>query len=168
MLRLLKPDEIMKEEILRYNDAWKERGLNLVPHAAKLGSLSFGDWLKNTRDLETVAEEPFVTQEVWFLFSGDTIVGACTLRHSLNAYLLAVGGQIGYGVHPEERKNGYATYMLEKTLRYAKSKGLKKILVTCTVGNTASEKTLEKCGGIFENIMEDGENRVARYWFHLQ
>ena len=94
MLRLLKPDETMMEEILRYNDAWKERGLNLVPHAAKLGSLSFVDWLKNTRDLETVAEEPFVTQEVWFLFSGDTIVGACTLRHSLNAYLLAVGGRL--------------------------------------------------------------------------
>lgn len=168
MLRLLKPDETMKEEILRYNDAWGKRNLKLVPQAARLGTLSFEDWLKDTRELETVAEEPFVTQEVWFLYRDDTIVGACTLRHSLNAYLFAVGGQIGYGVHPDERGKGYATYMLEEMLYYAKKRGLRKILITCAVGNTASEKTIEKCGGILENIMEDGENQVARYWFHLQ
>lgn len=168
MLRLLKPDETMKEEILRYNDDWEGRGLKLIPHAARLGTLSFEDWLKGTRDLETVAEEPFVTQDVWFLFRDDTIVGACTLRHSLNAYLLAVAGQIGYGVHPEEREKGYATYMLKEMLRYAKTLRIRKILVTCAVGNTASEKTIEKCGGILENIMEDGESQVARYWFHLQ
>lgn len=168
MLRLLKPDETMKEEILRYNNDWEGSGLKLIPHAARLGTLPFEDWLKGTRDLETVAEEPFVTQEVWFLFRDDTIVGACTLRHSLNAYLFAVGGQIGYGVHPEERKKGYATYMLNEMLRYAKTLRIRKILVTCSAGNTASEKTIEKCGGILENIMEDGENQVARYWFHLQ
>lgn len=168
MLRLMKPDETMKEAILRYNDAWEERGLKLIPHAARLGTLSFEDWLKGTRDLETIAEEPFVTQEVWFLFRDDTIVGACTLRHSLNAYLFAVGGQIGYGVHPEKRKKGYATYMLNEMLRYAKSLRIRKILVTCSAGNTASEKTIEKCSGILENIKEDGENQVARYWFHLQ
>lgn len=58
--------------------------------------------------------------------------------------------------------------MLKEMLRYAKTLRIRKILVTCAVGNTASEKTIEKCGGILENIMEDGESQVARYWFHLQ
>lgn len=167
MLKLMKPDETMKEEIKRYNRVWEEKGLQLIPYAARLQNRPFDRWLQDKRELETAAEEPFVTEEVWFLFEGDQIVGACTLRHALNAHLLAYGGHIGYGVHPEKRRQGYATYMLQETLCYARTRGLKRILVTCSVGNTASEKTIEKCGGELENIVEDGVDRIARYWFQL-
>lgn len=118
-------------------------------------------------ELENGAEEPFVTQEVWFLFQDDRIVGACTLRHSLNANLMSVGGHIGYGVHPEERRKGYGFRMLSEILIHAKTRALIKVLVTCNVGNKASEKTILKCGGLLENIIDDGENQVARYWFTL-
>ena len=167
MLRLIKPDETMKEEIQSYNKAWEDRGIKLIPYAARLKMLSFEEWLMSTRDLETAAEESFVTQEVWFLFDGYTIVGACTLRHSLNADLLRMGGQIGYGVHPEKRRKGYATFMLQEMLKYARERGLKRVLVTCTAGNTASQKTIEKCGGILENMIEVGADQIARYWFQL-
>lgn len=167
MLQLKKPTMEMKEKIIAYNNAWVDRGEKLIPYAARLHNKSFEEWLKDTMELENGAEEPFVTQEVWFLFQDDRIVGACTLRHSLNAYLMSVGGHIGYGVHPEERRKGYGFHMLSEILTHAKTRALIKVLVTCNVGNKASEKTILKCGGLLENIIDDGENQVARYWFTL-
>jgi len=161
---LRKPDKDMEKEVITFNDEWEKAGEKLVPYAARLRGMDFRDWLLNEKRLETEAPLGFVKASLYFLMDGERILGAIDIRHSLNEYLLGVGGHIGYGVRPSERRKGYATLMLSLALPLAKELGLKKILITCNKGNRASEKTIRNNGGILENEIEDGDEIVLRYW----
>lgn len=98
------------------------------------------------------------------------VVGRLSLRHYLNDFLERIGGHIGYGVIPSCRQKGYATEMLKQALPICKSIGLKKVLITCDVDNLGSQKVIEKCGGIFENITDEPELKVQkrRYWIDIE
>lgn len=163
-LVLRKPDEEMEEEIIAFNKEWEEAGEKLVPYAARLRGMDFHDWLSSERLMETNAPLGYVEASLYFLMDGKRILGAIDIRHSLNDYLIGVGGHIGYGVRPSERRKGYAFLMLSLALPIARKLGLKKILITCNKSNPASEKTILKNGGILENEIEDGDEIVLRYW----
>lgn len=164
VLVLRKPDEGMEKEIIAFNEEWEKSGEKLVPYAARLRGMDFEDWLKNVKLMETHAPVGFVNSSLYFLLNGDRILGAIDIRHSLNEYLIGVGGHIGYGVRPSERRKGYATLMLSLALPMAKELGLKKMLITCNKGNIASEKTIRNNGGVLENELEDGDEIVLRFW----
>lgn len=163
-LVLRKPDEGMKKEIIAFNKEWAKACEKLVPYAARLRGMDFLDWLKNVKLMETNAPVGFVDSSLYFLMDGDRILGAIDIRHNLNEYLKGVGGHIGYGVRPSERRKGYATLMLSLALPLAKELGLKKMLITCNKGNVASEKTIRNNGGVLENEIEDGDEIVLRFW----
>lgn len=163
-LVLRKPDKEMEKEIVAFNEECEAAGEKLVPYAARLRGMDFDDWLSNERLMETNAPIGFVKASLYFLMDGERILGAIDIRHSLNEYLIGVGGHIGYGVRPSERRKGYASIMLSLALPIANELGLKKILITCNKSNTASEKTILKNGGILENEIEDGDEIVMRYW----
>jgi len=163
-LVLKKPHEEMKKEIIAFNEEWEKAGEKLVPYAARLRGMDFDEWLSSERQLEKHAPIGFVKASLYFLMDGDRILGAIDIRHTLNEYLIGVGGHIGYGVRPSERRKGYATLMLSLALPIAKELGLKRILITCNKGNEASEKTILKNGGILENEIEDGDEIVKRFW----
>jgi predicted acetyltransferase len=64
-------------------------------------------------------------------------------------------------------RQGYATAILRQSLQIARQKlGLKRVLVTCDDDNVGSIKTIEKNGGVLENIVTgpDGVTRKRRYW----
>jgi predicted acetyltransferase len=94
------------------------------------------------------------------------IVGRLSLRHGLNDFLLTVGGHIGYIVLPEYRRRGYATEMLRRSLPMARNLGIDRVLLTCDDGNIASRRTIEKCGGVYENSYEGplAAHPKRRYW----
>ncbi|MEO6246946.1 MAG: GNAT family N-acetyltransferase [Opitutaceae bacterium] len=94
------------------------------------------------------------------------VVGRLMLRHTLNANLAKIGGHIGYGVIPSQRRRGYATAMLRQALPLCAARGIRRALITCDEHNTGSRKTIEACGGIFEGFIDDPEsnNRKRRYW----
>ena len=98
--------------------------------------------------------------------TGDNrIVGIIDLRHHINHPILGTwGGHCGYTVRPSERGKGYAKEMLRQNIENAKALGIEKMLVTCDVENTASEKTILANGGVFENIIEVDGSRMKRYW----
>lgn len=102
-------------------------------------------------------------------FLDDKLVGRVNFRHELNDFLLKVGGHIGYGVLPNFRRRGIATELLRATLKEAKSRGLKRVLVTCNDDNVGSAKTIEKNGGQLENVLTLGDDQKAkrRYWIEL-
>jgi predicted acetyltransferase len=105
-----------------------------------------------------------------FAFAGTSIVGRVSIRHSLNPDLERVGGHIGYVVVPEYRRQGYATAILRQSLQIARQQlGLTRVLVTCDDDNVGSIKTIEKNGGVLEDIVSgaDGDKPQRRYWIRF-
>ncbi|MGN6415712.1 GNAT family N-acetyltransferase [Flexivirga sp.] len=96
------------------------------------------------------------------------ILGSISLRHRLNDFLLAVGGHIGYGVRPSARRQGVATAALKLSLEQARSLGLQRLLVTCQQDNTGSARTIERNGGVLEDVRETPDHgTIRRYWVDL-
>ena len=96
------------------------------------------------------------------------IVGRVSVRFSLNDFLLARGGHIGYAVRPAFRRRGYATTILRQGLAIAHAHDVDPILVTCNDTNIASASVIERCGGIFESMfIDDDGTRIRRYMMAL-
>jgi predicted acetyltransferase len=99
-------------------------------------------------------------------FDASRIVGRVSIRHQLNDRLLRVGGHIGYVVVPEFRRRGYATAILRRSLEIAHERlGIARVLVTCDDDNIASIRTIEKNGGVLEDVIAGPDLRPKRrYW----
>ena len=102
-----------------------------------------------------------------FAFEGPRIVGRTSIRHALNDFLLRVGGHIGYAVVPEFRRRGYATAILRQSIELAhRTFGLARVLVICDDDNVASIRTIEKNGGVLEDVVSGPDllKPMRRYW----
>jgi predicted acetyltransferase len=164
-LRLPRKDE--EEEFLRAHRATSPE----VPYFLHY----YKEGMSFTRYLEVLAEqergENFAPNHVpstfLFAFVGLRIVGRVSIRHSLNAFLERVGGHIGYVVVPEFRRLGYATAILRLSVLIAREKlGIGRLLLTCDDDNIGSIRTIEKNGGILENVITgpDLDKPKRRYW----
>lgn len=131
----------------------------------------FEDYLRRMQILAKGENVPAadVPRHTYFLFCGDKIIGRSEIRRELNAELELIGGHLGGDVRRSERKKGYGTLILELTLEKAREIGMKRVLATCDVKNTAAAKTIEKCGGIFEKEVFDEKTgtRISHYWIEL-
>jgi predicted acetyltransferase len=132
-----------------------------------------------TRYLEVLAEQErgvnlapnHVPSTFLFAFVGLRIVGRVSIRHSLNAVLERVGGHIGYVVVPEFRRQGHATAILRLSVQIAREKlGIARILLTCDDDNVGSIRTIEKNGGVLENVIRgpDLDKPKRRYWIEAR
>jgi predicted acetyltransferase len=95
---------------------------------------------------------------------GGELVGRVSIRHELNDWLRRVGGHIGYGVRPAHRRRGYATEILRQSLIVARAVGVDRALVSCDDANIASARTIERCGGVLENVIDNDGAPKRRYW----
>ena len=96
------------------------------------------------------------------------IIGMIDLRHHINHPVLGTwGGHCGYSVRPSERGKGYAKEMLRLNIQKAHMLGIPKLLITCDVKNTASEKTILANGGVFEKTIDVDGCTMKRYWISL-
>ncbi|MBP6466450.1 MAG: GNAT family N-acetyltransferase [Fusobacteriaceae bacterium] len=170
-MRLLRFDEIDELDYLIYIKEWEDSGEKIVPMASARAEISFDDFLKRMRERETdkVREKGLVPATLYFLVDEkNKICGALDIRHELNEYLEKFGGHIGYGIAPSERKKGYGKIQLKLGLEKAKKIGLKKVLITCDDNNIGSAKTIEACGGIYNDTLADAEaNRIKRYFVEV-
>lgn len=109
------------------------------------------------------------TQFVCERVSDGRIVGMLQVRLALNDYLLHFGGHLGYSVRPDERRKGYASWMLVQGLNYCRSMGLRKVLITCLDTNEASRRTILHAGGIYESTEHEPneDENLERYWITL-
>ncbi len=114
--------------------------------------------------------EGFVANSTFWLVNNEReLLGVSNLRHELTPSLEREGGHIGYGVRPSQRRKGYASVLLKKTIERAKARGLVRVLITCGKSNIASARVILKNGGIFdcEGYLEDRGEIVQRYWINL-
>ena len=170
MIELVLPD-------VRYADSWiaavREFGATTM-HGSGLWDLTVDDATVATlearlpallaqSDRATVMPEGRVHSDHWWMVDGDEFVGYLAIRHELNDFLLQEGGHIGYAVRPSRRGEGHASRALALGLDRARTIGLDRVLLTCDEGNTASRRTIERNGGVFE----DSRKGKRRYWIGL-
>jgi predicted acetyltransferase len=133
--------------------------------------LPFAEYLRILQDVEAGRGLPpdHVASTTLFGFVEGEIVGRLMFRHLLNDVLLRVGGHIGYVVVPEFRRRGYSVVMLRQGLDVARAKGLTRVLLTCDEENLASRRTIEICGGQYEDSYSGPEAPATkrRYWIAL-
>jgi predicted acetyltransferase len=138
--------------------------------------LSFGKYirrLESKRDGSALVGDEVPTTFLYAFVPGvdgkERCVGRVSIRHRLNDWLAQIGGHIGYGVRPSERKKGYATEILGQALTIAKMIGIDRALLTCDDTNLGSIRTIERNGGALEMKVLDPVQNVLkrRYWIAL-
>ena len=126
----------------------------------------YEDWLETIQLAEAGLGLPqgFVPYIQLISFAADgQAVGFLNLRLRLNDYLLQEGGHIGYSIRPAARGKGLAKEQLRQGLQVAKSKNIKRVLVTCDSDNEASRAVILANGGALEDIRGGKE----RYWIDI-
>ena len=74
-------------------------------------------------------------------------------------------------MRPDDRRQGHATEILRQSLIVARALGVDRVLVTCDDDNAASAKTIERCGGILQDVVPGdgpygGPGLKRRYWIN--
>ena len=138
---------------------------------AKVDALPYDRWLQrmyNTMYNRNL-DEGFVDATTFLIYANDTLVGFIDVRHRLNAFLAHAGGHIGYMIHPDYRRRGFAKAALSDALSYLKeAHHVKKALITCSPDNEASRNTILALGGKYENTVKDERlGTIERYWITL-
>jgi len=172
--RLVVPNNNHKAIWQDFQEACKETDGKVIPFAARMGDGTFEGFLNLIQEYATGHFAPeragHVQSTTYFLLDNteSRLIGCISIRHALNEMLLQIGGHIGYGVHPLERRKGYATKMLALALDECRALGLDRVLVTCDKDNIGSARTIQRNGGVLENeYAEDDGNIVQRYWIAL-
>ncbi|MFD3679954.1 GNAT family N-acetyltransferase [Streptomyces sp. NPDC058613] len=130
----------------------------------------FAAWVERLHaygDRTLPVEQGRVHATYWWITEGDTYLGAIDLRHYLNGFLLDAGGHIGYSIRPSARRRGLATWALSQVLYEARLLGIDRVLLTCDPGNSASVRTIERNGGVLEDVRETLIGPKRRYWIDL-
>ena len=171
-IRLVRPAREHERAVMEYRAEFLRDGDSLDGTAGLRHAESYLSWMEKVLKNEfpeTVCEG--LVEATTFLAlreSDGALIGFIDVRHRLNDYLMQFGGHIGYSVRACERQKGYATEMLRQALLYAKTLGLRKVLVTCNNDNEASRRTILSNGGVLESeVVEECGQIVQRYWIAL-
>ena len=125
-------------------------------------------WLdKLKEDYSRIPNEERVPGRTYFLVreSDNRIIGMINIRLSLNEKLRNYGGNIGYGIRPTERGNGYNKINLYLGLKVCFDYGIDTVLLDADLNNPASWRTMEALGGIriAEYYDENYKENIVKY-----
>ena len=153
-------------------DEYESKQEARIPFTLGLKFENFADLLRRLDDDSKGKNLPdgFVPHSsFWLVDLQDRILGVSNVRHELTDRLRREGGHIGYGIRPSERRKGYGTIILRKTLEKAREIGIRRALVTCDKQNIASRKVILSNGGIFdsEEFIDSRGCVIQRFWIEL-
>ena len=169
-LELVLPDVSMAQEISAYRQAFLDAGDSMDGCGSLRRHADPRDWLDFNAMLADPATVPGnwvpSTQYVCVRKSDRRIVGMIQIRHRFNDFLERYAGHIGYSVRPDERRKGYATWMLKEALPCCWKLGLERVLVACIDTNEGSRRTILANGGVYESTVFEPDKGVNldRYW----
>ncbi|HEL0550498.1 GNAT family N-acetyltransferase [Streptococcus equi] len=138
----------------------------------------FAAFVEQSRRFEAQTDRPdwSISTNYYYFLDGE-IVARIVCRWQLEKGDLAtVGGHIGYVTRTDYRGQGIMTALLAFALEQYQKRGIKRVLITANKDNIASRKTIEKAGGILEDIIQVADDyptkrmagqAIARYWIDL-
>ena len=110
-LKLVRPSPEMEAQAAEYRAEHLRNGETELHGGSLLERMEYRAWLRLVRDNADPAANhaKWVAADTFFAVRDvdGRIVGLADIRHTLNAFLAAYGGHIGYGVRPSERGKGY-------------------------------------------------------------
>ncbi len=146
----------------------RELGLDLASRSG------FERWVRELLMQPVAAPTPdAIPATNWWIVRDGCYLGSIQLRHRLNDFLADVGGHIGYGIRPSERRQGIAAMALRHVLGFAGDRiSLDSVLITCDEGNVGSRRTIQSCGGVLDSVRRHDERSrraghmgdTLRYW----
>ena len=173
-LREIEKDD--KKEIeklaLEFQEANDEYPFEGVSDLKKVINNSFEEYFNGLEINKHIDEiYPTYANQTTYVLADDSnhIYGLINLRHELKGQLMEVGGHIGYGIRPSERKKGYATLQLKLILDKLKELNINQALITCRENNIASKKTMEKFIGKKDTLVPSNHEGIMeyRYWIDV-
>jgi predicted acetyltransferase len=170
---LIAPTTRLHAAWLEAHEEWgpglHEDGFGLHPSDEVASPAGFAAWVARLADQSDPAkpvEAGRVHCTYRWIVEGGQVLGGIALRHELNDRLMQLG-HIGYGIRPSARRRGLATWALGRMLEEARGLGLSRVLIVCEAGNLASAKTIERHGGVLEDIRDTGYGLMRRYWLTI-
>lgn len=169
-LILVEPSREYQTEYLEMIEEWKATGERMVPFTLRYDCSDFDTFLGEIQhQKEGHLNETFANNTTFWLINKDRkVLGAVNIRHYLTPSLLEIGGHIGYGIRPSERRKGYATKILSLALIKAKEMGIDRALLTCDKDNIGSAKTMINNGGILDSEAIVNGMEIQRYWIDIK
>ncbi|MGF1694470.1 GNAT family N-acetyltransferase [Vibrio lamellibrachiae] len=168
-MKLVVPSIEYEESYIQMVREFSEQGEVFIPFVLSENYSDFPamiDRLASYSRGEQLATVFVANSSYWLINTNEKVVGCSNLRHDLNDELLVLGGHIGYGIKPSERKKGYAKLILKLTLPRANSNGITKALLTVNKANLGSVKAIQSNGGVLEaeKKVSGQEGLVQYYW----
>lgn len=126
-------------------------------------------WLiHETSAANTAPENNQVPTSTYWLIDGNQILGAAHIRHKLNVDHLISGGHIECVIRKSQRGKGLGTELLRLGLDKAEELGIRGALLICNKNDVASQRIIDKNGGIFESALTTKEDKILfRYWIRI-
>lgn len=173
MFELVVPDVSFYASFAESHREWGDThqdGAGLLPDDDVTNPEGFNAWVQRLVGAEQVAETGGIVPCTYrWITEGSRYVGAIAYRHYLTPALLNSGGHIGYGVRPSDRGRGAASWALHEVCARLASQGEPyRVLLSCDDANIASARTIERCGGLLEDVRMGGNGRpFRRYWIDV-
>lgn len=170
MISLVRPDTRFKKAYLEMLEAWEVAFEDPEPWVLREDAtdfLSLVDLLNGYAEGKNIPVGYHASMTYWvYDDERDTLIGAVSIRPELNVFQAKYGGNIGYGVRPDERGKGFAKEILAQALSKSRELGLSKILLCCYRDNKASERVILHNGGVLESEVQSEETGrvIRRYW----
>ncbi len=165
---LVRPNIELEEEYLDFYNEWKDSGEDMIPWVISKDPADFAGMVQFLLDNEKGVNIPkgwVKDSTYWLVNDSKKILGVVNIRHGLTEKLFNIGGHIGYGIRPSERRKGYATKILAYSLVKTKDLGIDKVLVVCDADNIGSTRTILNNGGVEDaSFTEEDGNVVKRFW----
>lgn len=136
-----------------------EDGFGLAPTDAVDSPGGFAAWIARMAD-----ESDQVTYR--WIIEDDQVLGGIALRHEFTDHVQSAG-HIGFGIRASARRRGLASWALGRMLDEAQELGMDRVLVVCAADNVASARTIERLGGLFEQVRDTAHGHARRYWITI-
>jgi predicted acetyltransferase len=172
MRQLILPTVDLHAAFLECRDDWgpgrHEDGFGLSAEDDVDSPDGFARWVHERVRLTHTAGEPCPPEKHgsprWIVENG-RVLGGIALRHIFDDEL----GHIGYGIRPSARRRGLASWALGEMLVEARAVlRVDRVLMPCLADNIASARTIERNGGVLEEIRRNKDGVAARrYWITL-